>query len=93
LQTPKFRQLELNLKLLKLYYQNGKKIPGDAPLSYNKFKSLIDNQKVNCTHKEAKSFITLCQELDIVKSQRDRKSEIMIPYLQAKELMENQDIL
>lgn len=93
LQTPKFKQLDLNLRMLKLYYQNGKKSPGDPPLSYTKFKSLIDNQKLNCSHKEAKSFITLCQELDIVKTQRGKRSEILVTYQQAKELMENQDIV
>jgi len=93
LQTPKFRQLDQNLRLLKLYYQNGKKVPGDMPLSYNKFKALIDTQKLDCSHKEAKNFIALCQELDIVKSHRARKSEIMITYQQAKDLIEKQDII
>lgn len=93
LQTPKFRQLDLNLRLLKLYYQNGKKIVGDPVLSYNKFRSLVEAQKINCSQKEIKSFITLCQELDITKSQRSRKYEYMMNYQQAKELIENQDIV
>ena len=93
LQTPKFRQLDLNLRLLKLYYQNGKKIVGDPVLSYNKFRSLVEAQKINCSQKEIKSFITLCQELDITKSQRSRQYEYMMNYQQAKELLENQDIV
>lgn len=93
LQTPKFRQLDLNLKLLRLYYQNGKKAVGDPVLSFAKFKSLVDNQKLGCTQKELKDFIVLCQELDITKQQRARKSEIAIPYQQAKELIENQEIV
>ena len=93
LQTPKFRQLDLNLKLLKLYYQNGKKVVGDPVLSFAKFKSLVDNQKLGCTQRELKDFITLCQELDITKQQRAKKSEIAIPYLQAKELLENQEMI
>jgi len=93
LQTPKFRQLDLNLRLLKLYYQNGKKAIGDPVLSYNKFRILVEAQNVNCTHKDTASFITLCQELEIVKSQRDKKYEFAMNYQQAKELIENQDIV
>ena len=93
LQTPKFRQLDLNLKLLKLYYQNGKKVIGDETLSYNKFKSLVDAQKVICTQKDLKSFIILCQELDLVKNYKGKRKEIMVNYQQAKEIIENQDIV
>ena len=93
LQTPKFKQLELNLKLLKLYYQNGKKIVGDQTLSFSKFQSLAQNQKVDCSQKELKSFIVLCQELDVIKEFRGRKKQFMIPYQEAKDLLENQEVL
>ena len=93
LQTPKFKQLELNLKLLKLYYQNGKKIVGDPTLSFNKFQSLAQNQKVDCSQKDLRSFVILCQELDIIKEFRGRKKQFMIPYQEAKDLLENQEVL
>ena len=93
LQTPKFKQLELNLKLLKLYYQNGKKVVGDPTLSFNKFQSLAQTQKVDCSQRELRSFITLCQELDIVKEFRGKKKEFMITYDEAKDLLENQEVL
>ena len=93
LQTPKFKQLELNLKLLKLYYQNGKKIVGDQTLSFSKFQSLAQNQKVDCSQKELKSFIVLCQELDVIKEFRGRKKQFMITYQEAKDLLENQEVL
>lgn len=93
LQTPKFKQLELNLKLLKLYYQNGKKIAGDETISFNKFKSLVHTQKVDCTQTEMKSFIVLLQELDVIKQFRGRKKEFMINYQQAKDLLENQEVI
>jgi hypothetical protein len=93
LQTPKFKQLELNLKLLKLYYQNGKKIVGDQTLSFSKFQSLAQNQKVDCSQKELKSFIVLCQELDIIKEFRGRKKQFMIPYQEAKDLLESQEVV
>ena len=93
LQTPKFKQLELNLKLLKLYYQNGKKIVGDQTLSFNKFQSLVQNQKVDCSQKDLRSFIILCQELDIIKEFRGRKKQFMISYQEAKDLLENQEVI
>ena len=93
LQTAKFKQLELNLKLLKLYYQNGKKKVGDPVLSYNKFKALVDAQKISCTHKEAKNFIVICQELEMIKPERDKKYYIAITYEQSKQLLENQELV
>jgi uncharacterized membrane protein YciS (DUF1049 family) len=93
LQTPKFKQLELNLKLLKLYYQNGKKIVGDQTLSFNKFQSLVQAQKIDASQKDLKSFIVLCQELDIVKEFRGRKKEFMLSYQEAKDLLENQEVI
>jgi hypothetical protein len=93
LQTPKFKQLELNLKLLKLYYQNGKKAVGDQTLSFNKFQSLVQTQKIDASQKDLKTFIVLCQELDIVKEFRGRKKQFMITYQEAKDLLENQEVI
>lgn len=93
LQTPKFRQLELNLKLLKLYYQNGKKSIGDPTLSFSKFNSLVETQKIDCTKKDLKIFVVLLQELDIIKDFKARRKEFVISYQQAKELLENQDVV
>jgi len=93
LQTPKFKQLELNLKLLKLYYQNGKKVVGDQTLSFNKFQSLVQTQKITASQKDLKTFTVLCQELDIVKEFKGRKKEFMITYQEAKDLLENQEVI
>jgi uncharacterized membrane protein YciS (DUF1049 family) len=93
LQTPKFKQLELNLKLLKLYYQNGKKIVGDQTLSFSKFQSLVQNQKIDSSQKDLKSFVVLCQELDVIKEFRGRKKQFMIPYQEAKDLLESQEVI
>ena len=93
LQTPKFKQLELNLKLLKLYYQNGKKVVGDQTLSFNKFQSLVQTQKIDASQKDLKAFTVLCQELDIVKEFRGRKKQFMITYQEAKDLLENQEVI
>lgn len=93
LQTPKFKQLELNLKLLKLYYQNGKKVVGDQTLSFNKFQSLVQTQKIDASQKDLKTFTVLCQELDIIKEFRGKKKEFMMTYQEAKDLLENQEVI
>jgi len=93
LQTPKFKQLELNLKLLKLYYQNGKKVVGDQTLSFNKFQSLVQTQKIDASQKDLKTFVVLCQELDIIKEFRGKKKEFMMTYQEAKDLLENQEVI
>jgi hypothetical protein len=91
LQTPKFKQLELNLKLLRLYYQNGKKLAGDPTLSYNKFQSLVQTQGIYCSQKDLKAFVTLCQELEVIRDFKGRKKELTVSYDQAKKLIENQE--
>jgi len=93
LQTPKFKQLDLNLKLLKLYYQNGKKGAGDPTLSFNKFQSLVKAQGLECLQKDLKVFIVTCQELDIIKDYKGRKKEFTISYQEAKDLLENQEVV
>lgn len=90
LSTPQFRQLDLNLKLLKLYYQNGRKKEQDPILSKSKFVSLTNNAKVNCSKKDIDSFVAMCGELEIITGSR-RKRVYNVPYEKAKELLENQE--
>ena len=93
LTTPKFKQLDLNIKLLKLYYQNGRKKEGDQTIAFSKLESLARNQKLQCYQKDIRDFIGLCTELDIVKSINRRTKEYTIPYEKAKELLESQEML
>ena len=88
LATPKFKQLELNLKLLKLYYQNNRKKEGDSTLSLSKFKSLVSLAKVNCSKKDVNDFVALCSELDITSGKRNKTYNVS--YEKAKQLLENQ---
>jgi hypothetical protein len=90
LSTPHFRQLDLNLKLLKLYYQNGRKKEQDPVLAKTKFISLTSNAKINCSKKDIDNFIAMCSELEIVTGSR-RKKIYNLPYEKAKELIENQE--
>lgn len=93
LSTPKYKQAELNLVLLKLYYQNGKKQPGDQVLSLSKMLSLVKNQKVNCSQADVRNFVVYCSELDIIKEVRARRKEYQVDYATAKSLIENELVL
>jgi len=93
LSTPKYKQAELNLTLLKLYYQNGKKQPGDPVLSLSKMLSLVKNQKVNCAQADVRNFVVYCAELDIIKEVRARRKEYQVDYTTAKSLIENELVL
>lgn len=93
LSTPKYKQLELNLQLLKLYFQSGKKAKGDQALSANKLISIVKNQKVGCTQSEVRNFIVLCSELGIIKEVRSRRKEYQVTYDEAKKLMLKDELL
>ena len=91
LTTPKFKQLELNLRLLKLYYQNGRKKEQDSALAKTKLIALASSQKLNCNQTDINNFIALCSELEITTGSR-RKKVYNISYEKAKVILENQEI-
>ena len=91
LTTPKFKQLELNLRLLKLYYQNGRKKEQDSVLAKTKLIALAASQKLNCNQTDINNFIALCSELEITTGTR-RKKVYNISYEKAKVILENQEI-
>lgn len=91
LTTPKFKQLELNLRLLKLYYQNGRKKEQDPALAKTKLIALASSQKLNCNQTDINNFIALCSELEITSGNR-RKKVYNMSYEKAKGLLENQEL-
>ena len=91
LSTPKYRQLETQLKLLKLYYQNGRKKEQDIVISKNKLLSLVRASRLNYAQKEINDFLALCSELEITTGARRQKMYNM-SYEKAKGLIENQEI-
>jgi hypothetical protein len=91
LSTPKYRQLEINLRLLKLYFQNGRKKEQDQVISRSKLISLANSSKISVSQKDITSFIALCSELEITSGNR-RKKVYNMSYEKAKTLLENQEI-
>lgn len=87
LNTPKYKQIMLNLELLKLYYQNGKKQIGDQTISANKMILLVKNQKLICTQNDLKNFIVYCSELDIIKDNTNKTKKYEVSYVEAKKLI------
>jgi hypothetical protein len=91
LTTPKFKALEINLRLLKLYYQNGRKKEQDPAISRSKMLSLVASSKLPCNQKDVNDFIALCSELEVTTGNR-RKKVYNMSYEKAKGLLENQEI-
>jgi hypothetical protein len=91
LTTPKFKQLETNIRLLKLFYQNGRKKEHGSILAYTKLAALAKVNKIDVGLADIKAFITLCQELEIVTGTR-RKKVYNVNYEKAKQLIETQEI-
>ena len=91
LSTPKFKALETNLRLLKLYYQNGRKKEQDLVIPKSKMLALVSSAKMPCNQKEVNDFIALCSELEITSGTRRRKVYNM-SYEKAKGLLETQEI-
>lgn len=90
LTTPKYKQLEINLNLLKLYYQNGRKKEGDNVISRSKLISLTKASKVNVSQTDINAFIALCSELEVVIGTR-RKKTYNVSYEKAKSIIETQE--
>jgi hypothetical protein len=91
LTTPKYKQLETNSRLLKLFYQNGRKKEQDLTISKSKMISLVGASKISASQKEINDFLALCSELEITSGTR-RKKIYNMDYKKAKELLENQEI-
>jgi hypothetical protein len=89
LATPKYKQLELNLTLLRLYFQNGRKKEGESVISNAKLKALASNAKVQCTLKDINEFLALCSELEIISGQKNKKV-YNVEYEKALSLFEKQ---
>lgn len=91
LTTPKYRQLEINLRLLKVFYQNGRKREQDPIIAKSKLISLASTSKIPVNQKEITDFLALCSELEITSGTR-RKKVYNMSYEKAKGLLENQEI-
>jgi hypothetical protein len=91
LATPKYKQLEINLRLLKLFYQNGRKREQDLTISRSKMISLVNASKISSNQREINDFLALCSELEITSGTR-RKKVYNMSYEKAKSLLENQEI-
>lgn len=89
LRSTHYRQIELNLQLLKLYYQNGRKKEGDPVISKNKFKALLRSSNIDAKLKDIDTFISLCTELEIVRGLRAK--QLNLSYEKAKEIITSQE--
>lgn len=86
--TPQYKQMETNLKLLHLLYQNGNKKEGETTIPITKFRSLVSNNKVDVRNKDITDFLNLVGELDIIKVGNSRKKYYNMSYDKAKNIIE-----
>lgn len=92
LSTPKFKQFETNLQLLKLFYQNGRKKEQDPVLSRTKLLALAKASKLSANQADVNAFLALCTELEIVAGNKRQKVYNM-EYDRAVTLIEKQNNL
>ena len=90
--SPKYKQMELNLNLLKILYQGGRKNEYEHSISINKLKDLASGNKIQCTPKDINEFMTLCTELQIITGNK-RGRVYGMSYEKAKSLLEQQEDL
>jgi len=90
LATPKYKQLETNLQLLKLYYQNGRKKEQDPVLSRSKMLALMRAAKLSTSTADLNSFLAVCSELEITTGPQ-RKRVYNMNYDKAKMLIESNE--
>lgn len=88
LNTPQYKQMETNLKLLHLLYQNGNRKEGEPTIAITKFKSLVSNNKIDVRQKDITDFLNLVSELDIIKIGTSKKKYYNMSYDKAKDIIE-----
>ena len=93
LETPKYKQIQIYLALLKVYYQNGKKLKGDQTISANKLIALAKTQKINCSQSDVRNFLVFCSEMDIIKQTNSKKREHAVDYEDAKTVILKDNVL
>jgi hypothetical protein len=93
LETPKYKKMQINLLLLGLYYQNGKKTAGNPCMSIVKLISLCKNQNIDCTQSDVKDFVVYCLELDIIKDNKNKTKQFNVEYDEAKKIIKKDIIL
>ena len=86
--TPKYKYLDVNLSLLKLYYQNGKKKNQEPVIPRTKITTLAKAAKLSVTQADIDGFVVLCEELGVTAGERQGKVYNM-EYDEAKNLIEN----
>jgi hypothetical protein len=91
LSTPAYRQIQIHLDLLDIFYQKGRKMPQDRTMSVNKLKDLVSSSNIQIRDKEIKSFISMCEEKGIISSVSRNMKVYTVDYQSAKEILESQD--
>jgi hypothetical protein len=89
--TAKFQEFELNLKLLRIFYQDGRRKKDEEIISLDKFAASCSMQNIDVNKTDLNNFLQLCFDLGILQRRKDNNEAFyVIDYMEAKQLIENQ---
>jgi len=89
--SAKFRELELNLKLLRIFYQDGRRKKDEEIIDNDKFAASCSMQNIDVDKTDLNNFLQLCFDLGILQRRKDNNlAYYMMDYNESKQLLENQ---
>lgn len=89
--STKFQELEQNLKLLRIFYWDGRRKKDEEAISIDKFSASCSMQNIDVNRQDLNNFLQLCFDLGILQRRKDNnESYYTMGYTEAKQLLENQ---
>lgn len=89
--SAKFRELELNLKLLRIFYQDGRRKKDEEIIDNDKFAASCSMQNIDVDKTDLNNFLQLSFDLGLIQRRKDNNlAYYMMDYLEARQLLENQ---
>lgn len=89
--TAKFGELEQNLKLLRVLYQDGRRKKEEEIITTEKFTALCGMQNIDVNKQDINNFLQLCYDLGIIQRRKDNSEPFyVLDYQTAKQNLENQ---
>lgn len=89
--TAKFQEFERNLKLLRIFYQDGRRKKDEEIISMDKFSAACSMQNIDVDKTDLNNFLQLCFDLGILQRRKDNNEAFyVLDYNESKTLLENQ---
>jgi len=89
--TAKFKELETNLRLLRIFFQDSRRKKNEEIITTDKFAALCSMQNIDVNKQEINNFLQLCFDLGISQRRKDNnEAYYSMDYQEAKQSIENQ---